>query len=171
MGKKDPAKLSKVGIDVDFGIFKLSTEWTEDPRQRDAAWALYVEYGTRISTQALDIDDGLIAEALDSLHALFGVTREVLREEGPVVGAGQGSVGGIAMTVLNKALRPFLSRWHPRLAEWQATHGKEGGPRAVERQWPDEIKCRAELAKLSSGMVAYANALARIAGAEGATEE
>src|SRR5262245_30583757 len=77
------AKLSEVGISIDFGIFKLVTKWAEDPRQKRAAWALYVELSTRIATQDLDLEYGHVREALDSLHALFAATREILRAEGP----------------------------------------------------------------------------------------
>ena len=49
MGNEDPAKLSEVGINIDFGIVKLDTKWVKDPRQRQAAWELYVEYVTRVA--------------------------------------------------------------------------------------------------------------------------
>jgi hypothetical protein len=56
-------------------------------------------------------------EAMNSLYSLFGSTREILRKAGPTVGASHDSVGGIAIAVLNKGLRPFLSKWHPLLQE------------------------------------------------------
>ena len=161
----DAAKLSEVGISIDFGIFKLTTKWSEDPRQRNAAWALYVELATRVATQELDLEYGHIREALDSLYALFGATREVLRAEGPVVGMSASTVGGIAVKVLNGGIRPFLAKWHPRLAEWEATRDPKTSARAHERAWPDEAKCRGELAKLQRGLEAYAETLGKIAGA------
>jgi hypothetical protein len=161
----DPAKLSEVGISIDFGIFKLVTKWAEDPRQRNAAWALYVELATRVATQELDLENGHIREALDSLHALFAATRDILRREGPHVGMGATSVGGIAVRVLNGGVRPFLSKWHPRLADWETTRDPKTSARAHERAWPDEAKCRGELAKLQRGLEAYAETLGKIAGA------
>ena len=160
-----PAVLGEVGISVDFGFFKLDTKWVEDPRQRDAAWALYVELATRIATQGLDLDVGLLREALESLHALFAVTRGVLRTGGPAVGSSSQSVGGIALIVLNKAVRPFLAKWHPALAHWEAQSKQSAttSQRDHERAWPEELKCRAELAKLQEGLLQYAQALARIA--------
>ena len=160
-----PAKLSEVGITIDFGVFKLVTKWNEDPRQKNAAWALYVELATRVATQELDLEYGHIREALDSLYALFGATREILRKEGPAVGMGPATVGGIAVRVRNGAVRPFLAKWHPRLAEWEAARDVRTGARAHERAWPDEAKCRGELAKLQKGLEAYAQTLGTIAGA------
>jgi hypothetical protein len=162
-----PARLKEVGVSVDFGIFQLDTTWVEDPRQRNAAWALYVEYVTRVAVQALDLDQGLLREALDSLHALVGITREVLRREGPSVGASPRDVGGIAITVLNSVVRPFLAKWHPQLLDWEIRRdAAKVSVREHERAWPDELRCRAALAKLQAGMVAYARLLAEAAGAK-----
>src|SRR5688500_9430377 len=82
-----PAALETVSVKLDLGFFSMQSDWVPDPRERQAAWELYVELTTRIAAQPLDPDDGLCREALDSLHALFGVTRSVLRAAGPGVGA------------------------------------------------------------------------------------
>jgi hypothetical protein len=164
MAHGDPAKLREVSISLDFGVFKLETTWAEDPRQRNAAWALYVELVTRVATQELDLDGGLIREALSSLHDFFPVTRAILRAEGPVVGAAPSTVGGIALLVVNRGIRPFLSKWHPLLVEWEASRGAGIGARQHERAWPREVECRAELEKLRRGLNQYAVALGRIAG-------
>ena len=39
----DPAVLSKVSVKLDLGFLSMDTEWTADPRERQAAWELYVE--------------------------------------------------------------------------------------------------------------------------------
>ncbi len=51
---------------------------------------------TRIAVQPLEVDQGLVREAMNSLYSLFGTTREVLKAAGPDVGASRDSVGGIA---------------------------------------------------------------------------
>lgn len=102
MPKHDPAKLKKVSISLPFGIG--SAEWEADTTERKAAWSLYVELVTRIAVQSLEVDQGLVREALNSLYSLFGTTREVLKAAGPDVGASKNSVGGIAIAVLNKEI-------------------------------------------------------------------
>ncbi|WP_242054996.1 hypothetical protein [Nostoc flagelliforme] len=72
--------------------------WKVDTTQKKAAWSLYVELVTRIAVQTLEVDQGLVREAMNSLYSLFGTTREVLKAAGPDVGASRDSVGGIAMT-------------------------------------------------------------------------
>lgn len=164
MNKKDPAKLTKVSVSLPFGIG--SAAWEADPTERRAAWSLYVELVTRIAVQSVEVDQGIIREAINSLYSLFGTTREILKEAGPDVGASRESVGGIAITVLNKGLRPFLSKWHPLLQAWEAKRPINISPKEHEQNWSEEPKLRNELAKLRSDLEQYANALAKIAGVE-----
>jgi hypothetical protein len=163
MPRLSSAKLKEAGLSIDFGIFKLETKWTPDPRQREAAWALWVELSTRVATQPVDLDEGMLCEALESLHDLFGATRNVLRTCGPNAGASEGSVGAVALAVLNGAVRPFLSRWHPRLLAWEEGRPKGKSARDHERAWHEEAKCRGELEKLRQGLVTYAQTLAALA--------
>lgn len=75
-------------------------------------------------------------------------------------------MGGIAITVLNKGLRPFLSKWHPLLQVWEAKRPIDISPKEHEQNWSEEPKLRSELARLREDLEQYANALARIAGVE-----
>ncbi len=157
------AKLKETSLSIDFGVFKLETKIAPDPRQREAAWALFVELSTRVATQPVDLDEGMIREAFDSLHELFAATRGVLRTSGPNAGATEGSIGAIALAVLNGAIRPFLSRWHPALAAWEEHRPAGKSARDHERAWELEAKCRGELEKLRRGLVTYANTLGALA--------
>jgi len=162
MGSARSIKAKEIGIAIDFGVFKLETKWVPDPRQREAAWALYVELATRIATQPLDLDEGGLREALASLHDLFPAARKVLRESGPGAGASLDTVGGVALAVLNGAVRPFLARWHVPLRTWEEKRPAERSVSDHERAWELEAKCRGELEKLRQGLVIYAQTLATI---------
>ena len=61
--------------------FLNATFAPQDP-DRAAAWDLYVELLTRVTTQHLPPDDGDEKTALESIHALFPLTRETLRKHG-----------------------------------------------------------------------------------------
>ena len=158
----DPAKLKKVTINIPF--IGIAAEWESDPTQRKAAWSLYVELVTRIAVQPLETDQGLVREAMNSLYSLFGTTREILKTAGPDVGASKKSVGGIAILVLNNALRPFLAKWHPLLQAWEATRPVGISPKQYEVNFPQEKQLREELVALRDGLEQYAKALAEIAG-------
>jgi hypothetical protein len=164
MPKQDPAKLKKVSVNLPFGMG--GAEWEADVTERKAAWSLYVELVTRITVQSLEADQGLLREALNSLHSMFAITRQILREAGSEVGISSKSVGGIAIAVLNKGLRPFLSQWHPLLQTWEAQKPPTTSPKDHEKKWSLEPQMRQELLLLGKELEQYANALAEIVGVE-----
>lgn len=158
----NPTKLSKVSINLPFGIGGV--EWEPDSTERRAAWSLYVEIVTRIAIEPLHDKSGILREALNSLYSLFSTTRKVLRAAGPEVGVSRKSLGGIAITVLNKGLRPFLEKWHPRLQAWEARRGPQCCLWEHELEWPENHDFRTELKLLQAGLMQYADSLASIAG-------
>lgn len=162
MSKNDPAVLKQVTVSLPFGIG--SATWEADPTERNAAWELYVELVTRVTVQNLDPHEGMVREAMNSLYSLFGSTREILRKAGAKVGASHDSVGGIAISVLNNRLRPFLSKWHPLLLEWEEQKANGISSKAREKNLDKEVIFRNELESLRKGLEQYANALANIAG-------
>jgi len=160
--KGDPAVLKKVSVSLPFGLG--SAEWQSDDTQRRAAWSLYVELVTRIAVQSLELDEGLLREALNSLYSLFGTTRQVLKDAGPDVGASHNSMGGVAIAVLNIGLRPFLAKWHPRLQAWEVQRPADRSAKDHELQWIEEIELRIALADLRQELEKYSVALGEIAG-------
>ena len=156
MGK---SKITSVQVNLPF----ISGTWEADDDQRRAAWEMYVELVTRISIQPLDPDEGLLREALSSLYVLFGETRRILREHGPGVARPEHkqllAFGQIAVDVLNHGLRPFLAKWHPLLAEHEASRGAASAT-AHERAWSMTGPMRADLTVLQSTLTAYADLLA-----------
>jgi hypothetical protein len=100
---------------ADWGVSKLQLklgflEMAFEPQDADrkAAWELYVELATRISTQPLPDHLGDDAKALASLYTLFQTTRDLMKRYGP----GAIHFTRIGIAVLNRVLRPFLTRWH-----------------------------------------------------------
>jgi hypothetical protein len=162
MAKLDTAVIKEVSMSLPFGIG--SVKWEVDSTERDAAWSLYVELVTRVAVQSLELDQGLVREALTSLYSLFGTTREILKQAGPRVGSSRNSVGGIAIRVLNDGLRPFLAKWHPLLQVWEAQRTPNVSPKEHELAWKEEAKLRGELEKLRQDLKNYANALEIVAG-------
>jgi hypothetical protein len=133
---------------------------------RLVAWRLYIETVTRIATQPLSDDDGFLREALTSLYGLFTITRDILKASRPSIpAAGDQTVEHLAVTMLNRHLRPFLSKWHPRLREFE-----QAQPDGRESDWPGNNSCRNDLVQVQEHLVAYALAFARLAGVQDARE-
>lgn len=147
--------LEKWGI----SSLKLKAPFMEaqfDPHDPDraAAWDLYVELLTRITTQHLPPEDGDEKTALDSVHALFPLTREILRQHG----SGCGEFAKLAIPVLNQIIRPFTAKWH--------RHSLAGA-------FQEKARCqkfRTALAELQPRLRNYTQALAAMAGVEDLTE-
>lgn len=117
---------------------------------RKAAWDLYVEMETRITTQPLDTDHGDEKTALDNIYSLFQTTREILLAQGPdcVVFA------KIAIEILNQKVRPFTAKWHRK---------------SLAGAFDDAAACaefRDELESLQEILRAYTRTLAVLAGIE-----
>lgn len=131
----------------------LETKFSPRKRDRAAAWELYIELLTRITTQALPAEDGDEKSALESVHALFPVTREILKRQGP----GSSEFAKLAIPVLNQIVRPFTVKWH-RLA--------------LSGAFSNADQCRefrAELAELQARLTHFARALADLARVEDLT--
>jgi hypothetical protein len=162
-GLTEQAKLKSYKFAIPF-VGEI--EWEPDESQRRAAWELYVELATRVGVQALDLDQGCVREAMNSLYSLFGTTRDILRRAGPGVGASRATVGGIALIVLNSGLRPYLSKWHPALQAHEVLRPPTTSPRDWERTWEKEPALRGELEALRGRLEEYGRVLAKMAGVE-----
>ncbi|MCP4691049.1 MAG: hypothetical protein GY859_23575 [Desulfobacterales bacterium] len=163
-------KIKSFEIALPFGIGKMSVLRTE--AQLKAAWSLYVEYATRISTQPLESGQGSIREALNSLHKLFEVTRAVLKQEGPAVAEGPNSVGPVAIRILNEGLRPFIVKWHTKLSAFEIEQKREQRktPGAVmeavidESQWEEAGNFYKALETFRKDFLEYVETLEILAG-------
>lgn len=132
----------------------LQMEWTAQAADKNAAWALYIELLTRITTQPLPVEHGDEKTALDSVYSLFAITREVIRENGPECI----NFTKIAIVVLNQVIRPFTAKWHRKSLAGD-----------FERE-SERAAFRDELASLQEELRKYSRMLAGTAGVEDLTD-
>ena len=143
--------LLKLG--VSFTKKRLKAALNSNDVRKKAAWDLYVEMETRITTQPLDPKHGDEKTALKSVYSLFKTTRDILKKYGPNCS----EFSEIALAVLNQKVRPFTAKWHRK---------------KLKGAFKSKAKCaqfRKELASLQSVLSAYTFVLAKMAGAEDAT--
>ena len=132
----------------------LEMNWAPKDADKDAAWELYIELLTRITTQPLPSQQGDEAVALGSVYALFDLTREVIKRRGRSCI----EFSKIAIVIVNQKIRPFSAKWHREM-----TAGA----------FDDPGKCkqfRTELAELQSVLRVYTKMLADMAGIEDISE-
>jgi len=161
---KQKVKATKLTVGLPFNLGSLVLE--NDEAQQRAAWSLYVELSTRISTVPLEEGTGILREALTSLYNVFNITRQILREAGPDIAQGSNSLGSIAIAVLNQGLRPFLVKWHPMLKDYEEEKPANLSTVDHERAWEHAYEFREELEQVRQQMLIYIDALAKIAGVE-----
>lgn len=142
-------QLEKIRLTPTGGMIEISFK-QED---QDAAWELYIEMLTRIVTQELPDEVGDEQTALDSVHSLFAITREILRRRG----RGTIEFTKVAIPVLNQIVRPFTAKWH-----------KESLAGAFDVN-DKRREFREELANLQEDLRNYNHMLAEIAGVEDLT--
>ena len=99
-------KWGMTSLKIKVGI--LETEWKPRDPDKNAAWEMYVELVTRITTQPLPESSGDDESALTSVYSLFDTTREVLRRQG----RGAIQFAKLAVVILNQKVRPFTAKWH-----------------------------------------------------------
>ncbi len=145
----------------------ITGTWEPADAERSAAWELYLELVTRVSVEELDPEEGFLREALSSLYTFFNTTRDILRRYGPEVAPplapGHVSFGVLAVTVLNRVLRPLLSSWHPRLTAYESQRPEGVDPVAWERQWEHADALRARIAEVRETLVSLAENLREVA--------
>jgi len=145
-------KVEHDGLSINAGF--LNTDWEPKDRDRDAAWELYIELLTRITTQHLQPEHGDEKTALDSIHTLFGLTRETLKGQGRHCE----EFAKIAIVVLNQVVRPFTAKWHKN---------------SLAGAFDDPARCqefREELSALQELLRRYTKMLADMANVEDLTE-
>ena len=109
---------------------------------------------TRIVTQPLPPDAGDEKTALDSIYALFAITRQILHRHG----RGAIQFSKIAIPELNQIERPFTAKWH-----------RESLAGALDED-DKRREFRNELSSLQNKLKSYNSMLAEIAGVEDLTD-
>jgi len=132
----------------------LEMDWLPRDADKNAAWQLYIELLTRVSTQYLEPDHGDEKTALESIHVLFNLTRNIIKNNGRDCM----EFTKIAVIVLNQIIRPFTAKWH-KLSLAGAFNDAE-----YCRQF------RSELQDLQIQLRKYTKMLAEMAGVEDLTE-
>ena len=131
----------------------LEMDWQPQDEDKAAAWEMYIELLTRISTQPLDPEHGDEKTALESVYSLFPITRQVLKNNTRHCF----EFTKLAIVILNQIIRPFTAKWHRLCLQGAFDDPKE------------RAKFRNELDSLQVTLRNYARMLADMAGVEDLT--
>lgn len=138
--------MTKLQINPPF----LNIELKFNDADREAAWEMYIELLTRITTQPLVNTQGDEETALKSLHSLFPTTRDIIKRHK----RGSLQFTKLAIVVLNQVIRPFTAKWHKQ---------------SLAKAFEDQAQCtlfRDELVSLQTDLRRYTGMLGEMAGVE-----
>jgi hypothetical protein len=150
--------LNMENVEVKVPLVGLTMKLKVSEANRLVGWKIFVEAATRVSTQPLGSNEGIVREALQSLYKLFDIVRTELKSATATkrpIERDENTVQTYALRMLNDALRPMLSRWHPRLSKWEET-------KLPEADWPLAVYCRDDLESTRKIILAYTWGLGKI---------
>jgi len=142
-------KWSLSGLKAKAGFIEM--DFMPNDVDKNAAWEMYVEMQTRITTQELGDEEGDEVVALQSIYTLFQHTRDVLKK----YGRHAPDFSRIALFIINIKIRPFTARWHKLSVTGELKDKKQ---RKIFRK---------ELQELQVILNAYASILGDMTGVEG----
>ena len=140
--------------DLELDLKFLKMKWAPQTADQNAAWELYVELLTRITTQALPAEHGDEESALTSVYSLFPTTREIIKKHGKECI----NFAKVTIPVLNQIVRPFTAKWHKA---------------KLAKAFAEPKQCqafRAELTTLQEKLAKFSRLLAGLARVEDITD-
>ncbi|SCY85228.1 hypothetical protein [Desulfoluna spongiiphila] len=132
----------------------LEMDFNPSDPDRKAAWELYIELVTRVTTQKTYSNESDQLTALKSIYSLFPITRTIIKENGKECI----EFTKLAVIVLNQKIRPFTAKWHKISIDC-----------GFEDNAKKEIFYK-ELTELQDILKIYSKMLADMAGVEDLTE-
>ena len=161
-------KIRPKSYKVEIPGFSISGTIQYTSISQEVAWKIYIELITRVSANKLEAKSGILREALNSLYAAFGALRDILKNSTAELAKeplskDNFSVASLTLIVMNQQMRPFLSKWHPALQEYEKHKPDDISQYSHEQNWTNNQQFRDELNNLQIGLNQYVNMLRGIA--------
>lgn len=163
---KQEFDINEIELGIGAGRIKIS------PNHEDLqiAYRLWVELKTRKLGLAFDEQHDVIIEVYNSWHEFFKITRELIKTVPVAKIRGQKSTQvlvGISIDVLNKAVRPHLTKWQARFRHWYEIELSKSAntdvpPQELQKRYPEYLALVSELKTTNARLVTYAAMLTRL---------
>ncbi len=153
--------------EVELGIGTNSKVKIKFSREdREIAYKLWVEMSTRKIILPFDEENDVIVEVYDSWYSFFGIARGLLKDI-PVEKLNS-SLQLISVTdrVLNKCLRPHLTKWQARFRKWynlQLDSNSDLTPQEIQYTYPHYNELVNELKAINKNIDYYGEVLKKLA--------
>ncbi len=149
---------------AELGVGSQKFTFKPNQRDREIAYKIWVELSTRKIGLPIDLENDVISEIYDSWHGFFTTTRELIKDI-PVDKVSHESTRQIismSISVLNRGLRPHLTKWQARFRRWNDSEiarsvSEDIDPQAIQRKYPHYDDLTKDLLVVNQRLITYRN--------------
>lgn len=153
--------------EVELGIGTNSKVKIKFSREdREIAYKLWVEMSTRKIILPFDEENDVIVEVYDSWYSFFGIARGLLKDIPVEKLNSSKQLISVTDRVLNKCLRPHLSKWQARFRKWynlQLDSNSDLTPQEIQYTYPHYNELVNELKAINKNIDYYGEVLKKLA--------
>lgn len=148
-----------------LGLLGINCQVARTKTSAQLAHEAYIELVSRKAAIPFDDDHDVIEEVYDSWYALFGEIRTLTRKfdaEAIANDEEARQLQDLLLDVLNRGLRPHLTRWQARFRRWfeHAADDRRGvAPQEIQREFPDYDQLVASLRQTNALLIELATGL------------
>lgn len=134
------------------------------------AYQLWVELSTRKIGLLIDPNEDVLEEVYNSWYEFFKKSREVIKGI-PVSklrsNKGSEQIAQVAIDVLNKELRPHLTKWQAKFRRWYEAAkldpaNKDRSPQDIQKDFPEFDALIQDLVQVNKKLANYMNFLKKV---------
>lgn len=164
-------KVKRLSISAPFGIGQIEFEVASlSDKALDIAWKTYVQLTTRKAALEIDEESDNIEDIYNSWYELFTITRKCLTEIPAKELRNNENIQKIvnlAIGVLNKGLRPHLTKWQSKYRRWylQTINNpdyKNKSPQEIQKNFPEFQALISDMKRVNKELMSYAEELKKI---------
>lgn len=153
--------------EVELGIGTNSKVKIKFSREdREIAYKLWVEMSTRKIILPFDEENDVIVEVYDSWYSFFGIARGLLKDIPVEKLNSSKQLISVTDRVLNKCLRPHLTKWQARFRKWynlQLDSNSDLTPQEIQYTYPHYNELIKELKAINKNIDYYGEILKKLA--------
>lgn len=153
--------------EINLGIgTNSSIKLKYNSKEKDIAYKLWVEISTRKIGLKFDEENDVITEVYDSWYEFFKIARELMKEIPVNNSSNVIRLTDLTEKVLNKGLRPHLTKWQARYRKWYDVNANKNigeSPQEIQRKYPHYDELLDDLKKTNDKMIEYKNILLELA--------
>lgn len=152
--------------EAEIGVGQQKLRFKPNLTDRQVAYAIWVELSTRKIGLEIDFEHDVIAEIYDSWFNFFSVTRELIKgiSVSQVKNRSTQKIISLSIDVLNKGLRPHLTRWQARFRSWYdralkryetAPDSEILDPQSLQATFPQFDELKADMERVNQQLIVY----------------